>query len=486
VASSPDVTLANLYFDTTGTATLSSFSYPDAGQVTLYPTYAGSSATNDASLSLAAVSGNVFIAAPASFAFSVPAAPLTAGTPFNVTLTAKNACSPDATTPNFGKETTPATVTLTSTHPQPALGNATAINQTVSGFSSGAASTNVTWKEVGTVDLVATATNYLSSGLSPTSTKTAVGRFKPAYFETAFDASVTNPKGCTNFTYSDQPMAFAITARAAGGTTTANYAGGTWAKDVTLSDANNGTGTWSNNTIFKESFSAGVGKAGATKYKFATKATPPYTLTVRASEPLLPDGTPAPDSDGVSSATGSDGTSAAAVEATTSIASGRVNLLNAYGSELLALPLTTQIEYYNTAPSAGWRVAKASVSQDAAYVDQCTNLAATNFAFTTSPACTTAVPSCMTALSVNDSAGASASSPWTTKLTKPTAAGSVCITLNLDGTAVGARCTATGIAVSAAAPWLQYPWTSSTASNPTARATFGVYKSPLIFRRENY
>jgi len=34
--------------------------------------------------------------------------------------------------------------------------------------------------------------------------------------------------------------------------------------------------------------------------------------------------------------------------------------------------------------------------------------------------------------------------------------------------------------------WLQYPWTSTTATSPTARATFGIYKSPLIYRRENY
>jgi MSHA biogenesis protein MshQ len=34
--------------------------------------------------------------------------------------------------------------------------------------------------------------------------------------------------------------------------------------------------------------------------------------------------------------------------------------------------------------------------------------------------------------------------------------------------------------------WLQYPWVSATATNPSARATFGIYKSPLIYRRENY
>jgi MSHA biogenesis protein MshQ len=37
-----------------------------------------------------------------------------------------------------------------------------------------------------------------------------------------------------------------------------------------------------------------------------------------------------------------------------------------------------------------------------------------------------------------------------------------------------------------ASSWLQYPWTGTTPTNPTARATFGIYKSPLIYRRENY
>jgi hypothetical protein len=34
--------------------------------------------------------------------------------------------------------------------------------------------------------------------------------------------------------------------------------------------------------------------------------------------------------------------------------------------------------------------------------------------------------------------------------------------------------------------WLQYTWSGATASNPVARATFGIFKSPLIYRRENY
>jgi len=34
-------------------------------------------------------------------------------------------------------------------------------------------------------------------------------------------------------------------------------------------------------------------------------------------------------------------------------------------------------------------------------------------------------------------------------------------------------------------PWLQFGGISANA-NPSARATFGIFKSPMIYRRENY
>jgi MSHA biogenesis protein MshQ len=463
-AASPSI-LTNLYFDNTCTARFTNFVYPDAGQVTLFPGYSGSSATNDANLSISAVSGNTFITAPNSFLFSaIPTAPLTAGSPFNVTLTAQNACATPATTPNFGKETTPATVTLTSNNPVPAQGNAVAISQIVSGFGSGpggVASANVTWSEVGTVDLVATVSGYLGSALSPSSTQSAVGRFKPAYFDT----TVPNP-GCTTFSYSGQPMGISVTAKAAGGTVTANYAGSTWARLVTLSDTNGGSGSWTGNTVAPAGFAAGIGNANTAAYTFPSKATVPTIVKIRASEPS--------GADGVNSSTGA--------EATTNIVSGRLNILNAYGSEQLALPLLPKVEYYDT---VGWRQSGGS------YADSCTNLSASNFAFTTSGSlCTTPVTSCLTAIALTATGTGPYRSPWTASLSKPTASGSGCVTVNLDGTAAGARCLATGnagaSAASAGAPWLQYPWSGGTATNPTARFDFGIYKSKLLYRRENY
>lgn len=327
-AASPTV-LSNLYFDATGTATLTNFVYQDVGQLALYPTYSGSNATGDSGLSLAAVSGNTFIAAPKSFRLSgIPVAPLTAGTPFNVTVTALNQCATPAAAPNFGQESpAAATVTLASSNPIPGPGNAAAINQSLSGFAGGAASANLTWSEVGTIDLTATTSNYLGSGLGANGSQTSVGRFKPAYFDT------TVTQGCGSFTYSGQSFTATVTARAAGGGITANYAGATWAKLVTLSDAAGGTlGVFTNNTIAATGFASGVGTASNIAYTFSSRSTPPTAIQVRAA-----------DTDGVSSATHG--------EQSVALRSGAFQLGNAYGNEFLKLPIPAYARYWS---AAGW------------------------------------------------------------------------------------------------------------------------------------
>lgn len=452
-------TLGGLYFDGTGTATISNFSYPDAGQVMLNPSYTGSAGTGDAGLSLVAISGNSFIAAPKSFVFSaIPTAPLTAGDPFNVTVTAYNACSTPAPTPNFGQETTAATVSLTSSNPIPAMGNATAISQTLAGFANGAASINLTWAEVGTVDLVATSSNYLGSALNTSSTQSAVGRFKPAYLDT----KVT--QGCSTFTYSGQPFTAEVTAMARGGTITANYAGATWAKLVTLSDANGGSGTFSNNTIAATAFSAGVGSNNTVSYKFASSLTAPASIGLRAT-----------DTDSVSS-TGH-------VEGSTNLRSGRLRLFNTYGSERMDLSMPLELQYYNGS----------SFVRNTA--DTCTSLGVANVNLVNYQGGITATNM---GLSHVTAVAPFAAGLGSVTLSKPSPAstllGSLDLILNLGSMGAPVTCpTATpvnplGSSTSAAKPYLSGNWCGAAAydRDPSARATFGVYKSPLIYRRENY
>ena len=66
------------------------------------------------------------------------------------------------------------------------------------------------------------------------------------------------------------------------------------------------------------------------------------------------------------------------------------------------------------------------------------------------------------------------------------------LALNLGVSATGNACTSvnagsgfSSAASTTATPWLQHNW-SGTVGNPAARASFGVFKSPIIYGRENY
>lgn len=438
-------TAHNLAFDATGKATIA-LNYPDAGQLTL--------TAGDTAPTGAAMTGNsTFVVAPASFAFSaIPAAPLTAGQAFNATVMAMNACATPAATPNFN-----GTVTITSSNPQPAIGNATAINTILSGFSNGAASTNLTWDEVGTIDLNANLANYLGSGLSVSGTQAGVGRFHPAYFDT-----VVTP-GCNTFTYAGstapvkagQPFTVTVKAKRFGGdatdaTNTANYAGAAYAYLTTLSNAGITTGL-ATNTIAATSFVNGVGSANVT-YEVATPQTVPLTLTMRAE-----DADPAP----VSSSGHTEGAAA--------IRSGRLLLGNAHGSELLGLtiPMTTQ---YWTA--GGYTTNTA---------DNCTMIPASSIAMSSY---TKNLAACETRLSpTGNMTFGGGVLPIPLKLSAPGNGndGSVNLLVNVGSVAAGNTCIgATESAATAAnAPWL---------TTNAVRATFGVYKgnSEFIYLREAY
>jgi MSHA biogenesis protein MshQ len=238
-----------------------------------------------------------------------------------------------------------------------------------------------------------------------------------------------------------------------------------FSKAITLSDANAVAGSWAaGSAVAATTFTAGVSSTAPT-FSFATKATVPTAIKLRAT-----------DTDGVSSATNTEGTS--------TIRSGRVRIQNAYGSELLALPVPVVLEYYDTATSTGWR----------AGADTCTTLTSANFAYGFPTATGNNLVACETAgtlsgtkptYSLSLSAPGTGNGGWTN------------VALNLGGTAIGTvstvpyvKCTATGASggaeTPASLPWLQFNWLGAGSTNPTARATFGAYKSPLIYRRENY
>ena len=234
--------------------------YPDVGQIRLHVRY-------NIPLEGGAPSGiymigasNAFVVKPYDFIFSNiertsdgqdnPAAVdangsvfVRAGEAFSATVTSVNAQG--IATPNFGKETPPEGLRLTS---QLATGlnldnNPALTNGVLTGFNGGAATgTTFSWGEVGIIQLQAVIndTDYLGAGDVEGSLTGNVGRFQPYDFEVSVNIPEfesfcgSDPDAFTyvgqNFHYTAVPI-MTVTARNIAGDTTVNYgkAGG-WFK----------------------------------------------------------------------------------------------------------------------------------------------------------------------------------------------------------------------------------------------------------------
>jgi hypothetical protein len=265
------------------------------------------------------------------------------------------------------------------------------------------------------------------------------GRFRTDHFDT----TVTNACVGGGFTYSGQPFPLKVTAKNAAGGTTANYTG-SFAKTVTLSDANGAAGAFNPLTLTAGNFVGGVADltaAPSVAFTYTSKLTAPSTLKVRV--------------------TNTEGDSSTGTEGTATLRSGRLRIANAFGSEQLALRMAAQTEYYN---GSAW-----ATNTD----DNCTTFATLNGPTSFTPALGTATPRCfITAntctstdgVACNDSAASSKVANGSVALcvTKPGTAGFVDVTF-------------------ATPPYLQFNGVS-----PSARASFGLYSNPvkIIDRRE--
>lgn len=153
---------------------------------------------------------------------------------------------------------------------------------------------------------------------------------------------------------------------------------------------------------------------------------------------------------------------------------GRLRLQNAYGSQLIAMPLRVEAQYWN-----GTAFVRNSD-------DSCTPLAAVNIALGNFQKTLNSGETTVSVVTpITSGAGM-------LRLSAPgaTNAGSVDVALNLSAASVGASCTA-GMPSSTGASltYLQGAWCgSSYTRDPTARATFGVYRnnSAVVYQRENY
>jgi len=320
-----------------------------------------------------------------------------------------------------------------------------------------------------------------------TADTTSFGRFTPAYF----DVILTPGCGAGGFTYSGQPFQVTATAYNTAGATTQNYdsgGGSGFAKDVTISAPGNpnyfNVGPPAGNVIAGASrFSLGNGSTYPVTNSL-TGPTPPitYTFPVKETAPLTPSVSPAPpatplratDTDGVSSLNH--------VEPQIDIRSGRVHLYNAYGSELLDLPMATHVEYYS-GTADGWLIHSADTCSGvslSAFSNYQGNLNAgetcvqdTGNPGVSGQGCSTAGP----LVPVNERYYALPSSGgYNLYLKNPGAGneGSVDVTADLS-----------------TKPWLRFDWDGDPLTadqDPTGKATFGLYRgSPRnIYLRERY
>jgi MSHA biogenesis protein MshQ len=479
-AIAPGGTSVSLNFDANGSAPITA-RYDDVGQITLT---ANASFTPFGSATAVPLNGSSsFVVAPHHLVISgVTTGPIKAGGNFSATVTAYNGLATATVTPNFGKESPAESVNFLLGARVAPLGANDCVNGPCSGAVTGSVSlpwvsgaataSNLTYSEVGQMTLAATLASgsYLGSGKTATGVSATVGDFVPAYFDTAVTP------GCASFTYSGQPFALvSVTAKNTSGATTLNYSnlGGCAAcsKSVTLSDAGGAINFNGTNTLAATAFAKGVGTSSSVTYTFPSKTSAPATITLRAVDATV---TPNVTSN-VSTAT-----YPSHVEAAASMRSGRIRLLNAYGSELLDLPVTMHAQYWD---GNAWvlNVADTCTGDTTLNANNAVTIVLTPV--TLDPTKTCVWDSAAPGLSGSGCAAAGVPN----KKYKEGATPSVGFTgdFNLWLKAPGSG-NSGAVNVSATVPsWLRYNWTGAVV-NPSARATFGIYKSPLIYRRENY
>lgn len=381
-------------------------------------------------------------------------------------------------------------------------------------FSSGAATVaNLQYTEVGSFTLRAAATNYLgSAGVNLATVYGVVGRFRPFDFGVVYNTprfTTFCGTGTASFTYVGQSFPYAVapvvtlTARNAQGGTTRNYteAGG-WFKLTNASLTGKAysalTGTLDTSLVpGTDPVIANTG-AGAATLTFAdggglafmrTDPVAPFdaeislAIDVRDTEGVAFAGNPAR----FGTATAGNGIGFTQGK---QMRFGRLRVLNALGSERLALPVPLRLEYWTGSAFA------------TNALDHCTTLAASSIALSNYQlnlgACETALGGGALAFS----GGAALAT-----LAAPGAGnnGSVDLRVNL-GSPSGQYCTSAGGAgnqlagTSAARSYLRGRWNTSDDDgiaatthddDPVGRAAFGLYgadKAPnsFIYLRENH
>jgi hypothetical protein len=458
--------------------------YKDTGQVSL-------------SISDGTISGNSnnFVVKPASFVITPATSPFiatgptdpniytSAGTDFNVTVTAKD--SEGGTTPNYGNEALAETINVSHALAQPVGGSigifTTSLSKTGSGIFSGTAN----WSEVGIIDLIASVgdATYLGTG-NVSTTLSNVGRFIPATLSIApINQGIftsTNFMGVFPFTYVGQGFSYDPTDRPSFRVTALNALS-------TPTPTVNYTGAWGKLNASSIALTAPTSDVTQDGTTASTRMVLTYVQddagfrdpTITANQPAAVDGvfdatftyddfTYDKDSNSqispfnpsvnllITSVTDGDGIASGPITlnptGTEPIRFGRMRMYNANGSELTPLLMYYRLEYFN---SGNWLLHD-DMDSIIAPVDIISNPAGTS--------------------------GMSISST--------TLVGKFGLTLSPTGADNDAAYLITTDVLNSGEPWLTYDWDGggNFDDNPSAIASFGIYKgnSINIYMKDTY
>lgn len=456
-----------------------------------------------------------------------------AGQPFTIAATAYNAAGTPAVTGNYAGS--PAALPIVCTLPVPTCANGALTLGAWTAASGSVTSTTASYSEAGSFNFTLQDTTFASvdsadgtpatcAGYYVCSAATSVGRFVPERFVVTTNnvpqLKTFNNTACAarSFTYIGQPFGYVtaprvlVTAQNSANVTTANYTGNLW-KLATAAGATDcttnpdictltggsvtqtytytatpaATPNWDSAQVVMSMPTMVAGINGTGTVTSASGDLLAFKRRLTAPQTLYAAGITLTDSVKDISEAGNCGvancditTLSAAVftniafDAGNEFRFGRLKLYNSYGSELLnlAVPLTTQ--HWN---GTGFVTNVA---------DNCTSIAANNIKLQIYQDGITATNLPQSKVIVG---GAFVQGVGSLRLDKPNSGAtkgsvSVCVDLGAD-TGSGLVCST---ATPANLPYLQGLWAPGTSYNndPTARATFGVFKSPLIYRRENY
>lgn len=297
------------------------------------------------------------------------------------------------------------------------------------------------------------------------------GRWHPSHYSFAGTLTPACPSG--NFTYMGQDgLGVALTVKAH-----ANTSGTPLATDPVVSRYTSGSYT----NVATVTFTGDNSGAAVPVSRLGSPAFPPasaqwsagqYVIddTFAFSRPVSPE-TPYDAFKLVTAVTDPDGSlligsSAQQATNTTRLRYGRLRIGNAYGSELLDLPIPYEAQYWT---SGGYLTHRD---------DSCTTFDVSSLML---GSFTQNLSACETQLAPTGSRTLTAGR-LALRLTRPGEGniGSVMLTQNIGTTASGSTCIG---ATPSAATAANMPWFGS---NPAGKAAFGVFRSPYIYYRESF